>query len=50
MDKPFDWFYLDGFSWTHLLEFLEIPHYTNDSADDTPVRSRNTDSHTARLR
>ena len=32
-------FYLDGFSWTDLLDFLEIPHYTNEHRTDTKPKS-----------
>lgn len=26
----FDFFYLGGFRWTDLVDFLRIPHYTNE--------------------
>lgn len=32
----FDFFYLDGFSWTDLLEFLRIPHYSNEHRGAQP--------------
>jgi hypothetical protein len=33
-DLDWDYFFLDGFSWTDLLEFLGIPHYSNDDRED----------------
>lgn len=30
MPKDFDFFYLDGFGWSDLLDFLRIPHYSNE--------------------
>ncbi len=28
-------FYLDGFSWTDLLDFLGVPHYSNEHREDS---------------
>jgi len=37
----FDWFYLDGFAWTDLIDFFQLPHYTND-CDGTDARKQRT--------
>ena len=34
-----DYFYLDGFHWVDLLEFLGIPHYSNKNRGDKPPLS-----------
>ncbi len=34
MNADFDYFFLDGFGWTDLLDFLSIPHYSNEHRDD----------------
>ena len=35
-NRNWDYFNLDGFNWTHLIEFLGIPHYTNKNEGDKP--------------
>lgn len=38
-ETEFDYFYLEGFGWCDLLDFLKIPHYTNQHRGDTKPKS-----------
>jgi hypothetical protein len=42
----FDFFYLDGFSWTDLLDFLQVPHYSNEHEMPSELQTKSFDLRT----